>query len=552
VDDRLWTEDDNARLRCVDWRLLLPNPTPSRSICLADGLLGDAVALISKQTDTSLDVQKACDLVVAVNPDVWTLRAARKALAPGAWCYMEWRIPVLAGPRRIRRKLETAGFDQVACYRPWPSPSQARLWLPVDGRGVVRHLRYLQGGGRTLIRQTRLLVLRWLWDVAKWAPLYPISIVARKPPSTLVAPPVRRALLERVREGWSAWGLGPTPHSLSCLLIAEGRRSISKCVALIFEEPCGHPRLAIKLPRVPAAVPALRHEAAVLKMLHARHPGAFPDIPRIVFEQWRGAGTLLGETALIGTPLRALVRRGNYRDLALKVTDWLAAFARRTARSPSMGWKRIAASALTDFTAAFGEVAENRLVQQTRGAIERVGSLPVITEQRDFSPWNVLVDRKGEVLVLDWESAELDGLPACDLIYFLTYLACELDGVHPDTASDRLRDSYRRTLDPASFTGGVRAECLARYAKKLGLEMALLPPLATLAWLIHSRSDYRQFTADAGGRPDRKALGRSVFLAFWEEEVRAGMMQTGEGAFDDHWRTPLSQPIGQPVCTPPS
>ena len=552
MDDRLWTEDDNVRLRCVDWRLLLPNPTPNRTICLADGLLGDAVALISKQTGASLNVHNACDLVVAVDPDASTLRAARVALAPGAWCYMEWRSPVLAGPRRIRRKLERAGFDQIACYRPWPSPRQARLWLPVDSRGTSRHLRYLQGGGQTLTRRTRLLVLRWLWGVAKWVPLYPISIVARKPSSALVAPPAHRSLLERVREGWSAWGLGPAPRGLSCLLVAEGRRSISKCVALVFEEPDGRPRLAIKLPRVPAAVPALRREAAVLKMLHARHPGAFPEIPRIVFERWQGAGTLLGETALVGTPLRALVRRGNYRELALKVTDWLTVFAQRTAKPPSMGWKRIAASALADFTAAFGEVAENRLLQQTRAAIERVDPLPVITEQRDFSPWNVLVGRKGEVLVLDWESAELDGLPACDLIYFLTHLACELDGVLPDTASDRLRDSYRRSLDSTSFTGRVRAECLARYAKKLGLDATLLSPLAALTWLIHSRSDYRQLTADAGGRPDAKALGRSAFLAFWEEEVRAGTTQTGQGAFDDRWRTPLSQQIRQPACIPPS
>ncbi|HEX6979286.1 MAG TPA: aminoglycoside phosphotransferase family protein [Alphaproteobacteria bacterium] len=549
MDELPWGEDRNARLRRVDWRFLLPSPAPNRSICLAGGRLGDTVASISGETGTDLNLRDACDLVVAVDPDVSTLRAARNALAPGAWCYMEWHA---AGPRRVRGMLRAAGFDDVACYWPWPSPARARFWIPLDRWGAPRHFRHLQQGGRTLVRRAGRAARRILWPVAGWAQLLrPVCAIARKPPaSTLDASAGRRALLERVREGWPTWGLGPAPRHFSCLLVTEGRRSISKCVAQVFADSDPRPRLAIKLPRVPEAVPALAREAAVLRTLHARHPGAFPGIPRVVFEEKGSAGTLLGETALPGTPLNAIVRRGNYRDLALKATTWLADFARRTARPPSADWReRIAVPALADFTDAFGAVADDGLLRRTRAAIALLGPLPIVAEQRDFSPWNVLIDSRGELIVLDWESAELDGLPGLDLIYFLTYLACELDRVPYDTASDRLRESYRRALDPASFTGQVRAECLARYAERLGLDAATLPSLAALAWLIHSRSDYRQLAAEAGGSPDRTALGRSVFLAFWEEEVRSASWTTRASVSACQARKPLPQPVGQPACT---
>jgi hypothetical protein len=555
VNELLWTEEDNARLRRVDWRLLLPSPTPSRSACLADGLLGDAVVLISKQTGADLNVQDACDLVVAVDPDVSTLRAAQTALVPGAWCYMEWRTPFRAGLHRIRRKLNAAGFSDVAFYRPWPTPDRVRFWLPLDSRAAQRHVRQLQRGGRTLIRRAGRLLLGVLSRAAGRTPLFQsVCAVARKSPaSTLDAQSGDRALLERVQEGWSAWGLGAAPRRLSCLLVAEGQRSISKCVALVFAESDARPRLAIKLPRVPEAIPALAREAMNLRTLHARHPDAFPGIPRIVFEEQRGPRTLLGETALIGTPLRAFIRRGAYRELALKATEWLAAFARRTARRASSSWQeRIGAPALADFSSRFGEVVDARLVRRTRELLESLGPLPVVAEQRDFSPWNVLMGPRGELIVLDWESAELDGLPVLDLIYFLTYLACDFERVPFDTASDRLRESYRRALDPASFTGRVRAECLARYAIELGLDTASLPALAVLAWLIHSRSDYRSFTADAGGPPDRTVLGRSVFLSFWEEEIQFAMRTAQEGSPTPYPPKSLAQPFGRLACTPRS
>jgi hypothetical protein len=130
----------------------------------------------------------------------------------------------------------------------------------------------------------------------------------------------------------------------------------------------------------------------------------------------------------------------------------------------------------------------------------------------------VLVTPTGEIAVLDWESAEVDGLPALDLVYFLTHAAFGVNGAR--NREQRIA-SYRRTLDPSTPTGAVRRDCLSRYFGALGVDPEQAAPLRALVWLIHAQSDFRHAAADAGGPPPRALLERSLFLGLWEHEVRS-------------------------------
>jgi hypothetical protein len=382
-----------------------------------------------------------------------------------------------------------------------------------------------------------------LWKAA-WCSglIVPLCVIGRAPsdPETRQQSP---GLLDLIRRGWSDWGLGHPPERLACLLVTAGNRSISKCVALIFDEQQRQPRLAVKFARVPESVPALARETAVLNQLHSRHPGALPGIPKVLFSGAQNDHVLLVETALSGVPLQNEIRTDNFGKLAFRAADWLADFAQRTARRGVDDWyQRIAEPALGGFEATFHEVAQRAMLRKTRDMLAAIGPLPTVSEQRDFSPWNVFLDSRGGLVVFDWESADLDGLPALDLIYFLTYLAFLLEGVPIDTTSPRLRGSYRRLLDASTFTGRVRKACLAHYGRRLGLDPERLQLLAPLAWLIHSRSDFRRFAADAGGRPDQKALRRSVFLSLWEEEMQTHTHSPHGRGLDLSLRPSASQP----------
>ena len=554
----------NRLLRRADWRFLLPDACPRKSMSFATGALGQAVAEVSQATvPARLDPVADCDLVVAENPDRATLRAAQAALRPGGSLYAEWRSPLAGGEPGIRDRLVAAGFRDVQCYWAWPQPDRqaAAFWLPL---GSSTALRFFQSSlaistspwGRALYD------MRWLlWSTAKNARLlFPISAVARKPLDvtlpralvTSVAPPsnpregssssvfrpsscdVRRtqrhpwegnrsSILDGIKRDWVHWGLDAPPQRLAWFLLMGGYRSVNKIVGLVFADAESTPRLAVKMPRVPDSIPALEKEALTLRAIHDVRPGGVPGVPRTLAYQHYGGVPTLVETALTGAPVWAILRPDNYRQIALQATDWLLNLIYRGPAQPrAEWWERLAEPALNDFERNFGSIVDANQLHETRCALSRLGDLPMVVEQRDFSPWNVLIAGDGELIVLDWESAELQGLPVLDLIYFLTYLAFLLEGV-PILGGVKLpqaRKAYQASMTPHTFTGRVLDECMTRYAQAAGLAPASLSPLRLLAWLIHSRSDYRRFTADQGGKPDADTLRRSRFVSLWEEELR--------------------------------
>ena len=534
----------NRLLRRADWRFLLPISKPTKSICFANGLLGGAVTLISERMAEEFETTGDCDLAVAVNPNRAMLQKSWSALHPGGSCYTEWYSPFAGGPNGIQRRLEAAGFEDVTCYWawPWPSLSHPRYWLPLGAPGALQHFLLSRPPILGAVRRVANAGLRALWLLGLRLGLtLPICAVAHKPaltanhhPSTVSQVPssdgrssasvISRDPLNIIRDKWGTWGLGPTPDHLSSLVLTGGHRSVGKVVWLVFAEPDHCPRLAIKMPRIPESVPGLTREATTLQSIQALRPSGVQGVPRVLFCEERAGLLAVGETALTGQPIPRLLRPDNFREFALQATAWLADLAGQSVPlPPAMWWNRLIEPVLTNFEETFGSVVDPGMLRETNAILSTLGPLPLVCEQRDFGPWNVLVTADGRLAVLDWESSEPHGLPGLDLIYFLSYLIFFLDGtLRPNgaTRSGRFRESYRAALDPTTLLGSLRSECLARYANHVGLDTDALRPLGLLVWLIHSRSEYQHFTADVAGRPEREALRRSLFVSLWEEEVR--------------------------------
>ena len=513
--DRQDEETLNRVLRRADWRFLLPDPRPVRSICFADGLLAQAVAAISDQViEPTAHSIGDCDLAVARNPTKPTLQAAWTALQPGGACYMEWTSPLAGGPVKMRQRLEAFGFTQVTCYWPWPWPDRASTlyWLPIESPHIVQYLLANRTRGRALINHAGNKLLEVVWRMSLSLQLLaPLSIIARKPPV------VDANVLDVIRAGWSSWSSDSLPLRLDWMLLTGGAKPINKVVGLVFAESDRSPRLIVKLARVAESAAALEREAANLRAVQALRPNRVHGVPQILFSQKWAEQTVLGETAHIGRPLYTMLRRDTCRDLALKVTEWLADLAGHTTPcNRSDWWERLIETTVDEFEQNYGRVIDPAKVQATRAILATLGDLPLVCEQRDCSPWNVLIDNEGELVILDWESAEPRGLPMLDLIYFLTYLIFFLDGA---MESQRFTESYRTMLDPATFTGRIVADCQQLYLDGVGLDVIVLRPLRLLTWLIHSRSEYQRLAAAGNGQPDPADLRRSLFVSLWEGEL---------------------------------
>lgn len=469
--------------------------------------------LVSGSLVPPSDAGGACDLAVAADPDLPTLREAAAALRPGGSCYVEWSTRARDVPR-LRRELEAAGLERAVFYHPWPSPADARLWLPLEARGARAFFAGQRPSPSRLRARLRARVLHRLARLRLRLGLpTPVCAVARK------APPAEPGFLHPVRAAWTEWGLGAEPGELSALLLTGGPRSVSKLVGLVFAEPDPTPRLAVKIARTPEAVATLRQEAAVLEALHGVRPGGVRGAPRILHREEGGGRTAVYESSVTGVRISGVLRRGSYRRLALLATDWLAGLAECSRAAPRPDLRReVVEPVVGHFAGSFGAVLDPAMLRRAEEILAGLDDLPTVCEHRDFSPWNVLLTPGGELGVLDWEGATMRGVPALDLVYFLAFLGFYRDGA---MHSGRFAESYRRALDPGTLTGGVMRECLARYAGRVGLDPAVLRPLRLLTWMHHARSEHRRFVEDAGGAaPNPGVLRRSRFLRLWEEELR--------------------------------
>lgn len=518
--DRLPEAVRNDLLRRVDWRFLLPAVTVRSTIAFADGRLGDAVRAFFDATVAGAAPSRGVfDLAVLADARAGQVRAAWDALRPGGVCYCEWRSPRLGGVNRVRRELHAAGFANVRCYWPWPLSHRRTplFWVPLSAPRTLRHLLEVGPTGYSRWRRLRRGLLYAAWRLALWLRVsFPVCAIATKAVSRnadAFADHAREPeVAERIRSGWVEWGLGERPKDLSCALLAPGKRSTNKVIALVFADSGREPAMVVKIARVREAGRALEREAANLEAVHAAHPGLGAPHPLFVGEH---AGCVaLGETALPGRPLWTLLRRASYPCLAYAVTDWLTGLALdRDPASPEL-WRRLAEPVLRDFERSYGSECSRTDLGRTHDALRTVGHLPLVVEHRDCSPWNVLVSKCGRIAASDWESSEPEGLPGLDLIYFLTYLSF----FHDDAIRrGRIHESYGWTLDPTTVTGRVVATCQERYASGLGFDAAVFRALRLLVWPLHAASAR---TRAAVAEPVSESLDAHVFVSLWREELR--------------------------------
>src|SRR5207248_9572800 len=267
----------NRVLRRVDWRFLLPTHRSSRSVCFAGGVLAEGVHLVSEST-CQPRLATHCDLAVSIDPTPAQLRRAWDSLEPGGWYYTEWHQPWM-GSKPVLRRLEAAGFENLAAYWCWPNPEHAtpRAWLPLRSSGAFNYVLRTRPLQRGRCASARRALRRWEVRLGWWlGALRPICVVAEKPgrPADVVA------------QAWWRQGastLGQFPATVHCLLLAGGARSIAKAVALVFADDQESPGMAVKLARVPEAAMGLRREASVLRALETTGASGLTGLPRVLF-----------------------------------------------------------------------------------------------------------------------------------------------------------------------------------------------------------------------------------------------------------------------------
>jgi len=332
------------------------------------------------------------------------------------------------------------------------------------------------------------------------------------------------ACLERHRQslGLERYGIGARPgYVMKTPRFAASRHVI----ALIFAEGGAEPVLVAKTPRIAADRDGIDREAQALRDMRNRGAKLGESIPQLVgVVDCQGHPVLL-QTAVSGAPLDpGLVQQD--RALACRdVTSWLIELHGATAiwADDRAAWYETQVEQpVRRLAAFFGERDDaGQLVEQARVQMESLASetLPYVVEHGDVSHPNLFRLRSGKIGVIDWELAEMYGVPLADVWFFLTYAACA-------TAKSRTKEGELAAFREAFFGPSPWTKPhVDRYVRALSLPHGALAGLFVLTWTRRVAALARQLggasptdQSPAGGSA-ADAVRNSRYYAFWRQAV---------------------------------
>jgi len=279
---------------------------------------------------------------------------------------------------------------------------------------------------------------------------------------------------------------------------APGRYRSNKISFFLFEHGSDVPRIVVKATRDPDLNARLDVEREALEHLRSIEVVPRSTIPSVVFSGVEGGRAVLGLTAIAGTSFTAKTRASADCPHAARAFSWLVDIGAATA-TPSPGAGTELAAHLRDiferFLGLYDVDARYRTVldEQIRAIEDCTSPFPVVFQHGDPGAWNLLVDDDGTVAFLDWEAAELRGVPLWDVFH----LARSFAVVAGRAAGERnMMRSIERILYTPSPINGMVGDVIGRYREHVGVPEELVEPLFHTSWMHRALKEATRLPKD--------------------------------------------------------
>jgi hypothetical protein len=421
---------------------------------------------------TALEVTGGADLaLIAPSPAQvgehgWleqTADAAARRLAADGFAY----ALVPRGARtQARRILRAAGLVLEGSIAQLPGGDAPRYFVPLQAepwrhalteqiaarprsRLALRAARALPGGESLLVRA-----------------LPSVGIVARHSGAKPMA-------------DWVAGVRGETRPVAHAVVATSWRgpagATVMRCFAPGESEPWGVAKIG----------PGNAAETRALEQLGEGARAAGARIPRLLASGRLGDRLVLVETVVGGRPAaRALMRSpGRFAELSGAIAEWLERWNGHT-REMSRA-DRVLDAQLLDQAGELALPGAYKSWLSERWRALGGNEPPLVARHNDLTMWNVLVDGRGTIGVLDWAEADPAGLPLTDFFYAIADAAA---------ACGRYRDRLE-AVRACFVPGGQRADLVAPLRERLRTSLGLSPEAAELCfhacWLHHAVNERR-------------------------------------------------------------
>ncbi len=486
-------------IRRVDWRFLLPESALGTVLVVEPaepGLLA-ALGLAAESVITTGDEGAPArpDLVVAIGPDDRSLRAAIGQVPDGGWLYVgsgagrsgrAGRAGRRVSLRRVARAVEHGGLVDIRRSWHWPTEPSALEIAPLDDVRAIRLALDRRRSGRAARLKAGLAMIALRVGVLD-AIVPGWSVVARRPANGVRGEGPDQAATDRVRAGL------PGGSAAGVVLLTPRFRASRHVIGLALRPDGDGLAAVIKLPRLADDDGGIRREGAALE--HAAVAGVL-GVPAVIALSGP-PGPALVESALDGVVIGAREVRARPTELLDEVEAWTRTLAGAPERR-HVPFRALYAPALERIATAVGAAGSiGSLVTRTAAVLVAFGdvALPPVLEHGDLAPPNLLRLADGGLGAVDWEVADIDGLPLGDLLFFAAFTASSLAA----GADDAVQAASLTPAEPA----------VARQAAFLGIDATLVPALTLAMWARWADRQLGRFT-DASTPPGERLPARHV------------------------------------------
>jgi thiamine kinase-like enzyme len=294
-------------------------------------------------------------------------------------------------------------------------------------------------------------------------------------------------------------------------LVAPGDYASQKVLLLLFDPSSGDPWTIVKLGADPAHAERLRNEAASLTRLGelGLPDGTFPTLRFAGEHAGRG---IVGQSWLAGKPFTSATTPEATSSYLAAAASWLTSLATRSVQRRSAADVGAAVADLLDRFRVIHTLPDDEMAfleQQVQAIGAHAGELPVVFQHGDPGAWNLLAGDEGRVAFLDWESAEVHGMPLWDLFHFQASFGAWASR----TAGVRRRlEASMRHLATASDLQAAFASQIRELGDAVDLPRSMIRPLFYAAWMHRSLKEATRRTP--------ATLERGLYLRLLRELIR--------------------------------
>jgi len=231
---------------------------------------------------------------------------------------------------------------------------------------------------------------------------------------------------------------------------------------------------------------AVGHEAEMLRRLGPSAAQAGAHVPSVIALGSVNGRPVVVETALEGRSAAAVLntRPGRLGDVLDRVTTWLERWSCLTRVTQPIDAAQLQTEVLEPAAMlGLGEAYRRWLEHRCEALAGRPA--PLVDAHNDLTMWNVLLDDRGGMGIVDWETARQRSMPLGDLFYAV------VDAVSA-------ADSYRNRIH--AFTecfspGGAHAARVRALERRLQNAVEASEEIAQLSlhacWLQHAANEHR-------------------------------------------------------------